>query len=158
MDLIQVWADGGCRNNQSKDNNIGGWGVVLNYNSGQLIKELKGATRNTTNNIMELTSCIKGLEAIRDKTIITEVVMDSQYVITGINQWVDNWIKKGWRKADKKPVENKELWQRLVQLKNEFREISFTKCVGHANNDGNNRADALVNEAMDELFVTTMVK
>jgi ribonuclease HI len=151
--MIQIYADGGCRNNQSKEN-IGGYGVVLNLNLGQIVKELKGATRNTTNNIMELTSCIKGLEAIKDKNIKTEVIMDSQYVITGMNQWVDNWIKKGWRKADKKPVENQELWQRLVRLKNEFRAISFVKCEGHADNVGNIRADALANEAMDELLLS----
>jgi ribonuclease HI len=151
--MIQVFCDGGCRNNQSKEN-IGGWGVVLNLNLGEKVKEIKGSERNTTNNIMEITSCIKALEAIKCKDIMTEVIMDSQYVITGINEWVDGWIKKGWRKSDKKPVENKELWQRLVQLKNEFRNISFKKCVGHSDNEGNNRADALANEAMDELLLS----
>ncbi len=150
MSLIQVYADGGCRNNQ-KSNNIGGWGAVLSFNCNQKIKEIKGSAINTTNNIMELTSCIKALETIKDKTIRTEVIMDSQYVISGINQWVDNWIKKGWRKADKRPVENKELWQRLVELKNEFRSISFIKCSGHSDNTGNNRADELANDAMDEV-------
>ena len=151
--MIQAFCDGACRNNQSKDN-IGGWGVVLNLNCGQLVKELKGAAKNTTNNIMELTSCIKALEAIKDKSIMTEVIMDSQYVITGINEWVYNWIQKGWRTSNKKPVENKDLWLRLLQLKTEFRNLSFTKCQGHSDNEGNNRADALANEAMDELMLS----
>ena len=148
--MIQIFADGNCRGNQF-DNNIGGYGVVLNFDLGSYVKELKGSIKNTTNNIMELTSCIKGLEAIKRKDLKTEVIMDSQYVISGMNEWICGWVKKGWRKSDKKPVENKELWLRLLQLKTEFRDLTFRKCVGHADNEGNNRADALANEAMDEL-------
>jgi ribonuclease HI len=149
--MLQIFADGGCRNNQSKEN-VGGYGVVLNLNLGQKIKELKGATRNTTNNIMELTSCIKALETIKRKDIRTEVIMDSQYVIDGMNRDIHNWIKQGWRKSDKKPVKNKELWKELLKLTNEFRAISFVKCEAHSGNEGNDRADALANEAMDELI------
>jgi ribonuclease HI len=148
MTKIIIHADGGCRNNQSKEN-IGGWGVVYQY--GNDTKEVKGSTRNTTNNIMELTAAIEALKGVKNKKITTELIMDSQYVITGITQWVENWIKKGWRKADKKPVENKELWQELLNLKNQFSNITFIKCIGHSNNEGNNRADELANEAMDEI-------
>lgn len=149
MDKIYVFADGGCRGN-GQENNIGGWGVVLKY--GDEIKEFYGATRNTTNNIMELTSCIEAIKAIENKTIPVDVTMDSQYVIKGISEWIHNWIRKGWRTSQKKPVENKELWQELYKLKNEFSDIQFIKCNGHADNEGNNRADFLCNIAMDELL------
>lgn len=148
MDKIILYADGGCRGNQF-DTNIGGWGAVLICKDN--IKELKGNTRNTTNNIMELTSCIEGLKAIKNKDIPVEVVMDSQYVIKGITEWVCGWIKKGWRNSQKKPVENKELWQELLKIKSEFKDIAFTKCKGHSDNEGNNRADELANEAMSEI-------
>jgi ribonuclease HI len=148
MEKIYIYADGGCRGNQF-DTNIGGYGVYITYN-GQT-KELKGATRNTTNNIMELTSAIEGLKAIKKRDIPVEVVMDSQYVVQGINEWIHGWIKKGWRTASKKPVENKELWKELYELKNQFNDIVFTKCKGHADNEGNNKADELANEAMGEI-------
>lgn len=146
MDKILVYCDGGCRGNQF-ENNVGGWAVVLKYKDN--IKEFYGSTKNTTNNIMELTSCIEALKAIKNKDIPVEVVMDSQYVIKGINEWVDKWMKKGWRTSQKKPVENKELWIELLNLKNQFKDIKFIQCRGHADNEGNNRADELVNKAMD---------
>lgn len=148
LDKIYIYADGGCRGNQFKEN-IGGYGVLLQYKTNA--KELKGATRNTTNNIMELTACIEGMKAITDKSIPTEVVMDSNYVITGINSWIYGWLKKEWRNSQGNLVENKELWQQLYALKNEFKDITFIKCKGHSNNEGNNRADKLANEAMDTL-------
>ena len=148
MDKIIIYADGGCRGNQF-DTNIGGYGVLIKYK--QHTKEFKGSVKNTTNNIMELTSCIEALKSIKNKEIPTEVVMDSQYVIQGINEWINGWIKKGWRNSSKKPVENKELWKELYNLKNEFSNIQFIKCNGHSDCEGNNRADELANEAMDEI-------
>lgn len=100
---------------------------------------------------MELTSCVKALEAINRRDIPVLVVMDSQYVVKGINEWIYRWIKKGWRTSQKKPVENKELWQQLLKLKSEFKDIKFEHCKGHSTNDGNNRADELANIAMDEI-------
>lgn len=148
MDKIIIYCDGGCRGNQF-EHNIGGWGVLMTYKNNT--KELHGGTKDTTNNIMELTSCVEGLKSIKNKDIPIEVVMDSQYVIKGINDWVSGWIKKGWKTSQKKPVENKELWQQLVELKNQFKDIKFIKCKGHSDNEGNNRADELANIAMDEL-------
>lgn len=145
---IYIWCDGGCRGNQF-DENIGGWGALLKYKEN--IKELKGNTKNTTNNIMELTSCIKALESLTRKDIPVEVIMDSQYVIKGINEWINGWIKKGWKTSQKKPVENKELWQTLYKLKEQFTNIKFNHCKGHADNEGNIRADELANLAMDEI-------
>lgn len=148
MNKIIAYCDGGCRGNQF-EHNIGGWGVSLRYNGN--IKDFYGATKNTTNNIMELTSCIEALKSIKNKSIPIEVIMDSQYVITGINEWVDGWIKKGWRTSQKKPVENKQLWIELLELKQQFKDITFSKCKGHSDNEGNNRADDLANIAMGEV-------
>lgn len=147
MDKVYVFCDGGCRGN-GKEINIGGWGVVLNYKD--KVKEFYGATRNTTNNIMELTSCIEALKVVKPQFPI-EVTTDSKYVVTGINEWIKNWVKNGWKTSTKKPVENKELWQELLRLKNQFADITFIHCNGHADNEGNNRADELANIAMDEL-------
>lgn len=104
MDKIKIFCDGGCRGNQNKVN-IGGWGVYLTYKTHE--KELFGSSENTTNNIMELTSCIEALKSIKIISTPIEVTMDSQYVINGINTWVYNWIKKVWRTSQKKPVEIK---------------------------------------------------
>lgn len=148
-DIVKIYCDGGCRGNQFKEN-IGGWGVHLEYKS--TTKELYGGEKNTTNNRMELTSCIKGLEAIIRKTVPVEVIMDSQYVISAFNEkWIDGWIKRGWRTSQKKPVENKDLWLSLIELTKQFKDITFTKCRGHADNDGNNKADELANIAMSEI-------
>ena len=144
---IIIHCDGGCRGNQSKVN-VGGWGAVLQY--GEHSKEIFGHAANTTNNIMELTSCIRALESIKDTGIPVEVTMDSQYVIQGINSWIAGWIKNGWKTSQKKPVENRELWEQLYRLKCQFNDIQFLKCKGHADNAGNNRADELANLAMDQ--------
>lgn len=149
MDKIYIYADGGCRGNQHKTN-IGGYGVVLQYKGKK--KELKGAVKNTTNNIMELTACIVALKEIKDRTIPVVLTTDSSYVVNGINIWIHNWIKREWLKADRKPVENKELWEELYSLKQKFRDVTFVHCKGHSTNEGNNRADKLANEAMDAII------
>jgi ribonuclease HI len=146
VEPIYIYADGGCRGNQSKTN-IGGWGVLLKYNN--LTKEINGNALNTTNNVMELTACIKGLESIKRKDIPVKVVMDSQYVINGMNKWTLGWIKNGWKTSNKEPVLNKELWQELIDLKDQFKNIEFVKCIGHADCEGNVQADTLANMAMD---------
>lgn len=147
-DKIYLFCDGGCRGNQEKIN-IGGWGAFLQYKGFE--KELWGNTKNTTNNIMELTSAIEGLKAIKNKMIPVEVIMDSQYVVQGINTWIQGWINKNWQTKNKQPVKNKELWQELYNLKTQFKDINFRQILGHAGNYGNERADLLANRAMDEL-------
>lgn len=152
MSKFVIYCDGGCRGNQF-DSNIGGWGSLLKYNEHE--KEIYGGVRNTTNNKMELTACIKALEVIsggKHKNIPVEVHVDSAYVCNGMNSWVAGWIKRGWKKADKKPVENQDLWKQLVALSLGFENIQFIKVKGHADNEGNNRADALANLAMDEVI------
>ena len=150
MDVIKLYCDGGCRGNQYK-NNVGGWGVCLEYKG--YIKEIKGSETDTTNNRMELISCIKGLEAITRKNIPVEVVMDSQYVVSAFNdKWINNWMLRGWRNSKNKPVENQDLWVRFIKLTKELTNITFTKCLGHSGHAGNERADLLANQAMDELL------
>jgi ribonuclease HI len=147
MKNVIMYADGGCRGN-GMANNVGGYGVVLRY--GEHTKELKGATKNTTNNIMELTSCITGLSILKEPCEVT-LYSDSQYVVDAFNNgWIAGWIKNGWRTASKTPVKNKELWEELIALTKKH-SVKFVKVAGHSTNEGNNRADALANEAMDEL-------
>lgn len=148
MDKVYIYCDGGCRGN-GKKNNVGGWGVYLIYKNNT--KCLYGSAQNTTNNIMELIACIKGLEAIKKRELPIEVLVDSNYVYQGITQWIYSWMKKGWINSKKEPVQNKKLWQELYTIKESFSYITFTKVKGHSDNIGNNIADALVNKAMDEL-------
>ena len=144
---IIIYADGGCRGN-GKENNIGAYGVVLQY--GGRKKELKEAFSNTTNNIMELTACIVGLKSLKIKDIAVELYTDSNYVQQGITTWIKSWKKKNWKTSTGEAVKNKELWMELDELMNSFTNIKFIKVKGHADNQGNIRADELVNEAMDE--------
>lgn len=148
MSKIVIHCDGGCRGNQNKEN-IGGWGVLIEYSGNT--KEIYGNDINTTNNKMELKSCIEALKSLKRYDIPVEVTMDSEYVIKGITQWINNWIKKGWKTSKGKKPENLELWKELHQLKSKFKEIEFYHCKGHSGNVGNDRADELANIAMDEI-------
>lgn len=151
LEVLNVYCDGGCRGNQSKIN-VGGWGVYFQYGTKE--KEMYGATTNTTNNVMELTACIKALEALdKAKAYHVPISMncDSAYVCNGMNDWIKGWKMKGWKKSNKKPVENKDLWIRLDELTSLFSDISYCKVEGHSTNYGNNKADELVNIAMDGL-------
>ncbi len=148
MHKITLYCDGGCRGNGKKEN-IGGWGVYLTY--GDYTKTMCGHTRQTTNNMMELTACIEGLRAIKKKEIPVEVMVDSSYVLNGITKWVYSWMKTGWLTSKKEPVENKDLWLALYNEKKQFTNITFIKVKGHSDNIGNNTADALANQAMDTL-------
>ena len=142
--LINIYADGGCRGNPGP----GGWGVLMQ--SGENSKELWGGEANTTNNRMELTAVIRALEALKRPTA-ARIHTDSQYVQKGISQWIHNWKRNGWRTADKKPVKNAELWQRLDEL-TKTHELKWLWVKGHAGHPGNERADALANRGIDELL------
>ncbi|RYI30516.1 ribonuclease HI [Bacillus infantis] len=148
MDKITVYCDGACSGNQF-DTNIGGWGAVLQYKD--KVKKICGGERNTTNNIMELTAAIKSLESIKTTNIPVEMYIDSAYVVNGMNEWIAGWIKKGWRKSNKKPVENKELWIQLNELRNKQTSVEFFKVKGHNGVELNELADALANKGMDQL-------
>lgn len=148
MSEIIIFCDGGCRGNHEKEN-IGGWGVVLQY--GEHVKELYEGVRNTTNNQMELTGAIKALEALKTTKLPVRIHCDSAYVVNGMNQWVKGWKNKGWKKGDGKKPENLELWKRLDELAGKQSDCKFIKVKGHAGNPLNERADELANLAMDEV-------
>lgn len=149
MDKIIIACDGGCRDNQ-ENNNVGGYGVVLEWNGNR--KELKAGERNTTNNKMELLACIKGLEFV-EKVHSTpiEIITDSAYLCNCFkDKWYIGWKKNGWKNSKKEPVANREFWEKLLQLV-EGKTIIWTKIKGHNGHELNERADALANEAMDEI-------
>jgi ribonuclease HI len=142
-DEIEMYADGACRGNPGP----GGWGVLLR--TGGRERTLHGGAPATTNNRMELTAVIRGLEALK-RPCRVQLYTDSQYVQKGITQWIHDWKRRGWRTADKKPVKNVDLWQELDALAQRH-VVSWHWVKGHAGHDGNERADALANRGIDEL-------
>jgi ribonuclease HI len=142
-DEIEMYADGACRGNPGP----GGWGVLLR--TGGRERSLHGGEPDTTNNRMELTAVIRGLEALK-RPCRVQLYTDSQYVQKGITQWIHDWKRRGWRTADKKPVKNIDLWTQLDALAGRHA-VSWHWVKGHAGHDGNERADALANRGVDEL-------
>ena len=140
---VVIYADGACRGNPGP----GGWGVLLRARGAE--KELFGGEPDTTNNRMELTAVIRGLETLRRRCAV-RVYTDSQYVQKGISEWIHDWKRRGWRTADRKPVKNADLWQRLDDLARGHR-IEWLWVRGHAGHPENERADALANRGIDEL-------
>ena len=138
-----IHTDGACRGNPGP----GGWGVLLSWNDTR--KELSGAEVATTNNRMELTAAIMGLTALKRPTLAT-VQTDSQYVIKGITEWLPVWKERGWRTADRKPVKNQDLWERLDQLAGQHT-LRWQWVKGHSGDPGNERVDELANLAIDAL-------
>lgn len=148
MDKIIIYTDGACSGNQN-ETNYGGWGVVLRQ--GENTKELFGGAVNTTNNKMELQGAIEGLKALNKTNIPVELYSDSNYVIQGISSWIHGWKKNGWKNASKKPVENKELWIELDNLRSKFTDIQFIKVKGHNGVELNELADDLANKGVDSV-------
>ena len=150
MDKVTIYTDGASRSN-GKENNIGGYGVILQYRGHT--KELYQGFRNVTNNQMELKAAIEGLKAMKKFNIPVEVKTDSAYLCNCINQkWYVKWMNNGWVTSSKTPVENRELWIELLDLIDKFAFIQFTKVKGHSGDPGNERADELANKAMDEMI------
>ncbi len=145
---IIIYCDGGCSGNQHNTNR-GGWGAVLKYKDNT--KEIYGGERNTSNQKMELTACIKALEEVKSKDIGIEVYSDSAYLVNCMKQrWYANWQKNGWKNSKKEPVANKELWVKLLDLKGKHK-VSFHKVAGHSGIELNELADELANRGIDEL-------
>jgi ribonuclease HI len=143
---VEIYSDGACRGNPGP----GGWGVVLRY--GDAEKELWGGEAETTNNRMELTAVIRGLEGLT-RSCPVRVVTDSQYVKNGITQWIHNWRRNGWKTANRKPVKNADLWQELWdQVENH--DVTWEWVKGHSGHPENERADQLANRGIDELETT----
>lgn len=140
---VELFCDGACLGNPGP----GGWGYLLRAQTakGLVEKEGSGADPETTNNRMELLGAIRGLEAL-SRPCSVRLVCDSQYVVKGINSWMEGWKRAGWRKADKSPVINVDLWQQLdVQVHKHHVEAVWVK--GHAGHPENERVDVLAREA-----------
>ena len=136
MKRVTIYTDGACSGNPGP----GGWGAILEWNGVE--KELSGGENPTTNNRMELLAVISALEKLNQSCIV-ELYSDSKYVIDALTKgWLTSWIKNGWRKADKKPVLNIDLWQRLLPLL-EKHEMHYHWVKGHAENEKNNRCDQM---------------
>lgn len=141
---IEIFTDGACRGNPGP----GGWGALLRYAGRE--RELSGAAPQTTNNRMELTAAIKALEALTEPCRVS-LTTDSSYVKNGIMQWIGDWKRRGWRTAAKRPVKNRDLWQRLDELALRH-EIEWRWVKGHSGHAENERVDALANKALDALL------
>jgi ribonuclease HI len=141
---IIMFSDGACRGNPGP----GGWGAVLRF--GQHEKKLHGGERETTNNRMELTAAIEGLNALNEKCEV-QLYTDSQYVRKGVLEWLEGWKKRGWKTAAKQPVKNKDLWQ-LLDEAIQRHQIAWHWVKGHSGNEGNELADELANLGTDEVM------
>jgi ribonuclease HI len=140
MRRVTIWTDGACSGNPGP----GGWGAVLVAEGHE--KELKGGAAETTNNRMELTAAIEALAALKRPSSV-DFYTDSQYLRGGITQWIDGWKRNGWKTADRKPVKNVDLWQRLDAARAQHT-IAWHWVRGHAGTEGNERADVLAREGM----------
>jgi ribonuclease HI len=143
MITVEIFTDGACRGNPGP----GGWGALLRYGDNE--RSLCGGEHETTNNRMELMAVIKGLSALQRSCEVT-VTSDSTYVLKGIQEWMPNWKKKGWKTASKKPVKNVDLWQQLDELV-ELHTIDWQWVKGHSGHAENEIADQLANRGIDEL-------
>ena len=136
MKKVELFTDGACSGNPGK----GGWGAILKY--GEIEKELFGGERETTNNRMELTAAIEGLSALKEPCEVT-LYSDSKYLVDGISKgWAESWKNNGWRKADKKPALNPDLWDKLLLLF-ERHKVELVWVKGHAGHPYNERCDSL---------------
>ncbi len=141
--MIKIYTDGACSGNPG----IGGWGAVIFSNSDDAVF-LNGGENITTNNRMELTAAIKSISYFKNRSNL-EIFTDSKYLKDGIERWILNWKKNGWKTSNKKPVKNKDLW---VQLDKEIlkHNIKWNWVKGHANNEFNEKADSLARKYIEE--------
>ena len=142
--VVEIYTDGACSGNPG----VGGWAAVLLYKNHK--KEIFGAEEQTTNNRMELTAIIKGLQMLKEPCVVT-VYSDSAYSVDPfLKNWIEGWVMRGWRTAGKDDVKNVDLWKELLSLM-QIHEVSFVKVKGHADNELNNRCDKLAVGAYKEL-------
>ena len=137
--MIKIYTDGSCLENPGN----GGWAAII-IDDGKKT-QIKGSKKNTTNNQMELLAPIEALKKI-SKGSEVQIFTDSKYVKSGITEWIHNWKKNGWKTADKQPVKNKELWEELDLLNNQF-EISWNWVKAHSTDELNNEVDLIAREA-----------
>jgi len=144
LKLVEIYTDGACSRNPGP----GGWAAILSYNG--IEKELSGNETETTNNRMELMAPIKALEALKEPCKVI-IYTDSAYVYNAFSQgWIDTWKNNNWLNSRKKPVENKDLWQRLLELM-KIHSVQWIKVIGHSSNEKNNRCDYLARLAIKKL-------
>ncbi len=144
MKEVEIHTDGACRGNPGP----GGWGVLLRAAGAE--REIWGGELLTTNNRMELTAAIRAFEALKQPCRI-RAYTDSEYLRRGISEWLADWKRRGWRTADRKPVKNLDLWQRLDELVARH-DVRWCWVRGHSGNPDNDRADALANRGLDEVL------
>lgn len=142
---MELFTDGACSGNPGP----GGWGYILRHPASGAEVERSGAERATTNNRMELMGVIRGLEALTQPSRV-ELYADSQYVLKGLEEWLDQWKARGWRTAAKRPVKNAELWKRLDELR-ETHDLRYHWVQGHDGHPENERADRLAVSAREGL-------
>jgi ribonuclease HI len=141
---VIVYTDGACRGNPGP----GGWGAVLRYNGHE--RRLHGGEQPTTNNRMELMAAIQALETLREPCTV-DLYTDSNYVRQGLTEWLPQWRKRNWKTADKKPVKNQDLWERLDVAATRHK-IQWHWIKGHSGDEGNELADQLANKGVDEVL------
>ena len=145
MKKVTIYTDGACSGNPGP----GGWGAVLICDD--VKKEISGAKEDTTNNIMEMTAVLEALKLLKYECDV-KIYSDSAYVVNAFNQgWIYNWRKNNWKTANKEPVKNRELWEKLYDLTKKHK-TEFIKVKGHSDNELNNRCDFLATSAIKELL------
>ena len=144
MEKVIIYTDGACSGNPGP----GGWGAILMYKD--IKKEISGGSKNTTNNIMELTAALESLKMLKFDCEV-QLYSDSAYLVNGfLKGWIYNWQKNNWQTAGKEPVKNKEIWQELYNLTRKHK-VEFIKVKGHSDNKFNNRCDELARNAIKQL-------
>ncbi|MDX1497897.1 MAG: ribonuclease HI [Salinisphaeraceae bacterium] len=144
MKTVTIYTDGACRGNPGP----GGWGALLEYRGKK--RELKGGEAQTTNNRMEMLAAISALKALQEPCTV-HLYTDSTYLRKGITEWLPNWKRRNWRTADKKPVKNADLWQQL-EAEATRHDVDWRWVKGHSGDPGNEAADQLANEGIDEML------
>ncbi len=142
-EAVIIYTDGACKGNPGP----GGWGAYLQYKG--KAKELYGGEAETTNNRMELMAAIQALEALK-RPCPVKLNTDSKYVLQGITEWMNNWKKRDWKTASKKPVKNEDLWRRL-DMAIQQHDIEWVWVKGHSGNPGNEKADRLANKGIESM-------
>lgn len=141
-ETILIYTDGGCRGNPG----LGAWGAILKTSKYRL--EIGASLEHTTNNKMELSAALFAIKRIKHTSNI-ELYSDSSYLVNGMNKWIENWVKNGWVKSDKKEVENKDIWKSLYK-ESKKHTVTFQWVKAHNGNEENEKVDEIVNILMDE--------
>ncbi|NNF60722.1 MAG: ribonuclease HI [Gammaproteobacteria bacterium] len=144
MKEVVIHTDGACRGNPGP----GAWAAILSARGSE--KELSGAEELTTNNRMEMMAAIRALEALKRPASVT-IYTDSVYLLRGVTEWMHGWKRRGWKTSSRKPVKNRELWERLDELVGAH-DIEWVWVKGHSGDPGNERADELANVALDRML------